>query len=172
MGLGQQSSAAPILATNTYKPLGHGFNSKSSISRPHRSSFLLQSSTLMTRTSDVINCGDCYGISDDNFHQKIQHATNDLGELVEATGSVLKREKSFYYLLLWKFSRDVAKLKSFYKSFPQHKCSSHTGSNPVPIPLMDASHTTKTLGVWINPLCNPPSHCPSSRTRGWTGSTA
>jgi hypothetical protein len=42
---------------------------------------------------DVIHCGDFYGISDSDFHQKIQHATNDWGELVEATGSVLTRER-------------------------------------------------------------------------------
>lgn len=157
-GLGQGSGAAPIgmrnmvtLATNAYKRLGHGFNSKSSITER----IFLLAAIIYVDDTDLIHWGDFYDISDDDFHQKIQLATNDWGRLVEATGGALKREKSFYYLLSWKFSRGVPKLKTLSELPSTPMLIPQTDGQSVPIPLMDPGHTAKTLGVWNNPLCNP-----------------
>jgi hypothetical protein len=101
MGLGQGSGAAPMgmrgvvtLVVNSYKTLGHGMKAK--LSRSQR--IVLLAAIIYVVDTDLLHWGEFHGINDKTFLSKIQHAINDWGKLLQATGGSIKKAKSFYYM--------------------------------------------------------------------------
>lgn len=87
------------LAVNSYKTLGHGMTAK--ISQSQR--VVLLAVIIYVDDKDLLHWGNFYGISDSAFLSRIQRAINDWGKLLQATGGSIKKAKSFYYAMSWKF---------------------------------------------------------------------
>jgi hypothetical protein len=159
MSLGQGSGAAPMgmyniitLADNAYKRLGHGINMQTAISMR----IFLLAAIIYVDDTDLLHWSKFYGIEDKEFLADAQAYTIDWCMLVQATGGAVKPAKSFWYLLLlWKFrgGKPILKQKPEYR----HLSLFVTQPNAAParIPLLENSHTEKTLGVWSNPLNAP-----------------
>jgi hypothetical protein len=54
-------------------------------------------------------------LSDEEFLQLVQSATNDRAGLVHATGGLLKPEKCFCYMLSWVWKKGKARLNTLYE---------------------------------------------------------
>lgn len=158
MSLGQGSGAAPIgmrniitLTDNAYKRLGHGMDLKSSITQR----LFLLASIIYVDDTDLLHWADFYGMSDEDFVEKIQKGLHDWGMLVQASGGSLKQSKSFWYLLSWKFTngKPILKPQSALPSSPL--LIPQPDGSTLPIPRKENDHTEKTLGVWNNPINDP-----------------
>ncbi|KAL7502290.1 hypothetical protein ACHAXN_001984 [Cyclotella atomus] len=155
MGLGQGSGAAPMgmrgvvtLAVNSYKTLGHGMTA--TMSRSQR--IVLLAAIIYVDDTDLLHWGEFYGISDTTFLSRIQRAINDWGKLLQATGGSIKRAKSFYYVMSWKFIKGKPTLKSIPELHADQLTIPQPDGTSVPIPACPNDHSAKTLGTWNNPL--------------------
>ena len=158
MGFGQGSGAAPhgmrnivTLAINAYKRLGHGMNTRYSIS----DRIFMLAALLYVDDTDKLHWSDIYGISDEEFLADVQSATTDWGMLIQATGGAIKQSKSFYYLLSWKFSKGVPMLKPLTQLPSTPITIPQTDGSAVSISHKDAGESMVTLGVHTNCLNDP-----------------
>ena len=154
MGLGQGSGAAPMgmrgvvtLAVNSYKTLGHGMSAK--MSRTQR--VVLLAAIVYVDDTDLIHWGDFYGISDSAFLSRIQRAINDWGKLLQATGGSIKKAKSFYYVMSWKFVKGKPTLKTIPELHADELTIPQPDGTSAAIPACPNDHSAKTLGTWNNP---------------------
>ena len=154
MGLGQGSGAALMgmrgvvtLAVNSYKTLGHGMTA--TMSRSQR--IVLLAAIIYVDDTDLLHWGEFYGISDTAFLSRIQRAINDWGKLLQATGGSIKRAKSFYYVMSWKFVKGKPTLKTIPELHANQLTIPQPDGTSVPIPACPNDHSAITLGTWNNP---------------------
>jgi hypothetical protein len=115
IGLGQGSGAAPLgmrgvvtLAVDSYNTLGHGMQAK--MSRSQR--IILLPAIIYVDDTDLLHWGKFYGIKAKAFMSKVQRTINDWGKLLQATGGSIKKAKSFYNVMSWKFVKGKPTLKT------------------------------------------------------------
>ena len=106
MGLGQGNGAAPpaftaqnTLMINGYKSLGHGVD----LHGAWTGLLFTLESVIFVDDTDLLHM-DSGPMSDEQILSKVQLATDDWAEIVNATGGSLKPPKCFWYMLshVWK----------------------------------------------------------------------
>lgn len=103
---------------------------------------------------------------DEEFFDRIQQATFDWGDLVQATGGHLKPSKCFWYMLSWRWQRGEAILKKVSQLPSQPLLIPQPDGSTVPIPLKDVTHSEKKLGVWSSPSGDFGVHIEEARKKG------
>jgi hypothetical protein len=117
-GLGQGSGAAPSLfsAVSTlmimaFLQLGHGVQ----ISTTVTGFVFTLAAILYVDDTDVLHRAKSPTMSDEEFFDQVQQATNDWANLAIATGGALKPKKCFWYLIAFRFCNG----RAFYKMLSQ-----------------------------------------------------
>ena len=154
MGIGQGSTAAPpaftgqsTIMVNGYKTLGHG----AEIYGAWTGDLMKLAALLYVDDSDLLHMFKEV-MSDDEFLEKVQRATDDWGGIVKATGGSLKPAKCFWYLMSYKFNKNgTVRLKGL-SELPQTELTiPQENGSKVAIQLKSVSVSEKKLGVYTCP---------------------
>jgi hypothetical protein len=101
--------------------------------------------------TDVLHWAKSPTMSDEEFFDQVQQATNDWANLAIATGGALKPKKCFWYLIAFRFCNG----RAFYKKLSQlprrHLTVPLPDGTSAPIPLRDTATSEETLGVFQCP---------------------
>jgi hypothetical protein len=153
MGLGQGNDTAPpgflavcTLMINVYRRLGHGTKF---VGAWLRDAFML-AAVLYVDYSDQLHMAKGYP-TNAKFLALVQSATDDWAGLVHASGSSLKPQKCFWYMLGWRWVNGVPRLRKLCE-LPQTPLTiPQPDGTHVAIRLKDVNDPEKKLGVYTCP---------------------
>jgi hypothetical protein len=153
MGLGQGNGAAPpgflavcTLMINVYRRLGHGIEFVGDWSRD---AFML-AAVLYVDDSDLLHMAKGYP-TNAKFLALVQSATDDWAGLVHASGSSLKHQRCFWYMLGWQWVNGMPQLRKLCE-LPQTPLTIlQLDGTRVAIRHKDVNDLKKKLGIYTCP---------------------
>jgi hypothetical protein len=131
---------------NVYRNLGHGVMF---IRACAQDAFTL-AVVLFVDDSDLFHMAIGM-LTDKEFLQVIQNATNDWAGLVHTTGGLLKPQKCFWFMLGWVWKKGKARLKTLYELPQDPLYIPQQDSTRVLMCLKAISDPEKKLGVYTCP---------------------